>query len=75
LNQLPGLIWRDIAVAVLKVQLHWLALSFEDAVRSPPAFMSKAKQPGGATGIAKPDVSRIRPYRRQKLRAFSHDAV
>jgi hypothetical protein len=55
--------------------LHWFAFRFEDAVRSFPAFMAEAKQPGGPTGIVEANVPRVHPDRREKLRALSHDAV
>jgi hypothetical protein len=34
-----------MAVAVPEVHLHWLALPFEHAVGSFPAFMAEARQP------------------------------
>jgi hypothetical protein len=63
-----------MAVTVLEIQLYRLALPFEDPVRPAPAFMGEAEQPGRAAGIIEADAARVRPYRREKLRAFGHDA-
>jgi hypothetical protein len=68
------LIRRDIAIAVLEVQLDRLAFSLEDAVRPPTPFVNEAEQPCGTASIPESDVPRIRPDRREKLRVLGHDA-
>jgi hypothetical protein len=37
--------------------------------------MGEAKQPGGAACVLKADAPRVRPYRREKLRSYSHAAL
>jgi hypothetical protein len=72
-DQLAGLIWWNVAPAILKVQDRWFSRSRIYDVRSFPARPGEADRLSRPAGVRKPNPFGVVAYRCRELRAPRHE--